>query len=273
MALRRAPLPTPFQHAQGLIVAHRYHVTGVAAMTDRSGALVESRAFRLDSGPRRLRWVPDGRVRILLGVDGRLALICADRPFAAPLYGLRTRPLVADLHGIGVGVLVSMEPLVAFRLGLAMRELVNAAIEVALSPLAELVCAVTASPRRAVAAAVRAWIEERAAAGRPYHPDVFRAWRELARTRGRIAVTALAAHVNLGQRQLEQRFRQQTGLTPKVAARVFRFGHARRLLAAGLPMTKVAAECGYYDHAHLCHEFQAMAGLTPTAYSPPELRT
>ncbi len=251
------------------------HVLGGAAVADRSAALVECRTFRLGAGGlgvagRRLRWLPDGLVRMLLCVDGGLALVSAGRRFTAPLYGLHTRPLVADLHGTGFGVLVSMEPLLAFSLGLAMRELVDAVIEVGCSPLAGLLTAATTSPRRTVAAAVRGWLEERAATGRPYSPDVSRAWHELARTRGRIAVTALAAHVNLGQRQLEQRFRQQIGLSPKVAARVFRFGNARRLLASGLPTAKVVSECGYYDHAHLCHEFQALAGLTPTAYCDPQ---
>ena len=28
----------------------------------------------------------------------------------------------------------------------------------------------------------------------------------------------------------------------------------------------LAVDCGYYDQAHLIHEFQQLAGLTPAAY-------
>ncbi len=233
-------------------------------MTDRCA--VQCQPLRLNPGQHRLRWLPDGLVRLLLCVEPPLLLVSADQPFTAALFGVHTRPRVADLHGAGLALLIALEPLAAFSLGIGMRDLVNAVLDLRQTSLAGLAVVAAASPRRSVGPAVRSWLEQAVRAGRAYSPDVARAWRELARTRGRIAVTALAAHVNLGQRQLEQRFREQIGVAPKVVARVFRFSHARRLLASGLPTAKVATECGYFDHAHLCHEFQAMAGLTPTTF-------
>jgi AraC-like DNA-binding protein len=59
------------------------------------------------------------------------------------------------------------------------------------------------------------------------------------------------------------------GLTPKLTSRIFRF---QRALAAanGVQTTPdwsdLAVDCGYYDQAHLIHEFQQLAGLTPSDY-------
>jgi transcriptional regulator GlxA family with amidase domain len=84
---------------------------------------------------------------------------------------------------------------------------------------------------------------------------------------GRISVGALAKQVGLGQRWLEARFHEQIGLSPKVAAKLFRVRNARGLLAAGNPVARTAAECGYYDQAHLCREFKAVTGQTPTQFT------
>jgi transcriptional regulator GlxA family with amidase domain len=89
-------------------------------------------------------------------------------------------------------------------------------------------------------------------ATRPYvgvPPEVARAWQLLIRTGGAMPASALADEVGWSGRHLADRFRRETGLTPKAAARVVRFDRARRLLAAGtgrseLPrLADVAAEC------------------------------
>ena len=51
---------------------------------------------------------------------------------------------------------------------------------------------------------------------------------------------------------------------PKRAARLVRFDHAARQLAAGHRAAQVAMEGGYTDQAHLHRDIVAFTGATPT---------
>ncbi len=108
-------------------------------------------------------------------------------------------------------------------------------------------------------------------------PEVGLAWRELLRSRGRVPVSRLAAAAGWSERHLRSRFLAETGLTPKAAARVIRFDRARRLMqrrwAGGeLVLARLAADCGYYDQAHLAREFRALAGCAPSTWLAEEFR-
>jgi transcriptional regulator GlxA family with amidase domain len=103
--------------------------------------------------------------------------------------------------------------------------------------------------------------------------EVSWAWRRLAESGGLLPVTELAAEVGWSRRHLGERFRDELGLSPKVAGRVIRFGRARRLL--GRPrrpgLAEVAVACGYYDQAHLTRDFHEFAGCTPGVWMEEEL--
>jgi AraC-like DNA-binding protein len=94
------------------------------------------------------------------------------------------------------------------------------------------------------------------------------AWRQLKRSRGNVAVGALAEEIGWSRRHFASRFRSSVGLQPKSAARVLRFDHAVGLLLGGRHATvaDVAATAGYADHSHLAREFRALAGCTPTEF-------
>jgi hypothetical protein len=67
---------------------------------------------------------------------------------------------------------------------------------------------------------------------------------------------------------LLREFDRCVGLTPKTLARVCAF---QRVIQSVGHKTQVkwvdtAANCGYYDQAHLIREFRAFSGLTPTDY-------
>ncbi|MFD5871106.1 helix-turn-helix domain-containing protein [Streptomyces sp. NPDC060322] len=96
-------------------------------------------------------------------------------------------------------------------------------------------------------------------------PEVAFAWRQMRASRGRARVDGLADEVGWSRKRLSARFRAQLGITPKRAARLVRFDHAARLLAAGHAAAGVAAESGYVDQSHLYREVKSFAGLTPTA--------
>ena len=109
-------------------------------------------------------------------------------------------------------------------------------------------------------------------------PEVRYAWQTLLATRGAVPVAELARETGWSARHLDNRFRADIGLTPKAAARVIRFDHARRLLmrrvaAGGAPaLADLAAAGGYYDQAHLAREFRALAGLPPSHWLAEEFR-
>jgi AraC-like DNA-binding protein len=105
-----------------------------------------------------------------------------------------------------------------------------------------------------------------------YVPDIdlltLDALHTIRRAKGHISVHRLTTHLALSERQLERRFSQQTGLSPKMFARLIRFRTAAMLLQQQpmLPLQDLVHEIGFYDQAHFIHDFKAFSGLTPTEY-------
>jgi len=111
-------------------------------------------------------------------------------------------------------------------------------------------------------------------------PEVRWAWQRLLREGGALRVSELAAGTGWSARHLTSRFRAEIGLTPKAAARVIRFDRARKLLVRNLAdgaeraylLADLAADCGYFDQAHLAREFRALAGCPPSQWLAEEFR-
>ena len=85
-----------------------------------------------------------------------------------------------------------------------------------------------------------------------------------------IPVAQVAARLGVSQSTLLRRFTAQVGLPPKRFARVRRL---RRLLAAAHGRdaggwADAAAECGYFDQAHMIADFRELALMTPGQYRP-----
>jgi len=99
-------------------------------------------------------------------------------------------------------------------------------------------------------------------------PEVGYAWDRLAETGGNLRIEELAREVGWSRRHLAEKFRAETGLGPKAAARVIRFeGACDRLLAPDRPaLARVAADTGYVDQAHLSRDFRDLAGIPATAW-------
>ncbi len=85
---------------------------------------------------------------------------------------------------------------------------------------------------------------------------------------GQLPIRDLSASLGLSERQLERRFRKATGLTPKRFARIRRFRSSVGNVLLDKPQlwTRVAADQGYADQAHMSREFSDMVGLTPTEF-------
>ncbi len=97
-------------------------------------------------------------------------------------------------------------------------------------------------------------------------PEVAHAWDRLDATGGLLPVEALVREVGWSRRHLAARLRAETGLAPKAAARVIRFGRACERLRRGEPLAAVAADCGYADQQHLARDFRDLAGQTATSW-------
>lgn len=60
--------------------------------------------------------------------------------------------------------------------------------------------------------------------------------------------------------------RERVGIGPKDFARSVRLQRALRRSAITKDWTRVAADAGYYDQAHLIADFRELVGLTPGAF-------
>jgi len=97
-------------------------------------------------------------------------------------------------------------------------------------------------------------------------PELQHCWATLVSSDGRALVSDLASEVGYSRQHLRQRFRDEFGLSPKLAARIVRFESARRMLQSVpsyVSIAQVASACGYYDQAHLYRDFTELAGCTP----------
>ncbi|HLV87270.1 MAG TPA: helix-turn-helix domain-containing protein [Candidatus Sulfotelmatobacter sp.] len=83
-----------------------------------------------------------------------------------------------------------------------------------------------------------------------------------------IPLKELASRLGLSHKQMLARFDCRVGLTPKQTSRIFRFRQSLQAAhgAEAPDWSDLAADYGYYDQAHMIHEFQEFAGMTPAEY-------
>ncbi len=112
---------------------------------------------------------------------------------------------------------------------------------------------------------VEDWLLARLAPRRGVHPAVQWALARIAATRGQVSVATLARDSGYTRKHLAELFARQTGLSPKLVARVQRFRAALALLgeSAVVPWADLAAQCGYFDQSHLVRDFRAFSGCAP----------
>lgn len=114
---------------------------------------------------------------------------------------------------------------------------------------------------------VERFLLARATTGPAPTPVVARADRRLRETAGRIHIGALARELGCSRRYLTSRFTAEVGLPPKTVARQLRFASIReRLSRDPRGLAEIALDAGYFDQAHLNHDFRELAGVTPTEF-------
>jgi AraC-like DNA-binding protein len=287
---------------------------GQGSAADRGSSVVDEHSRRLPAEPLRpyvawytgyrQRGVPPARHRglpspfltLIFTLDEPLVVLAhpdSRQPpgdFGALLGGLHSAPALITHDGAQSGIQVALRPLGARALlGLPAGELAEIDVQ------AEDVLGGVCTELRARAVAAPGWPERfvivdeillRLMAGPGATPyvasrvaaEVRWAWRQLLASAGTVRIADLTAQTGWSARHLTGRFRTEIGLTPKAAARVIRFSHARSLLVrsvagGGQPgLADLAVACGYFDQAHLAREFRALAGLPPSQWMAEEFR-
>ncbi|MGH3167406.1 MAG: AraC family transcriptional regulator [Trebonia sp.] len=274
--------------------------------------------------PARHRGLPSPALTFILTLDDPLVVAAHADPRQPPgeyttlLGGLHTAPALITHEGRQSGIQLALTPLGARALlGLPAAQFANLDVD------AEAVLGGFARELRERIAARETWagrfgvldavlgqrVADRGVAGASgsrgsgsgasvshayglgVRPEVGYAWHRLRAASGAVRISALAAETGWSERYLNARFRAETGLAPKEAARVFRFTAARQRIAraatgvvsggvvtggvppgGGLSLADLAAECGYFDQAHLAREFRSLAGCPPTQWLAEEFR-
>ncbi|MFJ8042624.1 helix-turn-helix domain-containing protein [Kitasatospora sp. NPDC096147] len=234
-------------------------------------------AFSHLAPPYQVRMVPTGHVTLTVSLAEpfsrvrRLGAPGADTDrVGSAVVGMEDRPAWC-VHPGGRQEVVRLEvtPLGAYRLlGLPMRELTNLVVDLpdVLGPEAGvLVERMAATPDWAARfdlldAALLVRLERSPEPA----PEVEHAWSLIDASAGAVPVARLAEEVGWSRGHLVRRYTEQVGLSPKTTSRVLRFRRAVELLPRRTgDLAALAAECGYYDQAHLTREFRDLAGLTP----------
>ena len=238
--------------------------------------------------PARHRGLPSPYLTLIFTLDEPLTIVAHPDPrqppgeYGALLGGLHSVPALITHAGAQSGIQVALRPLGARALlGLPAGEL--AALDLPAEAVLGGVCAELREKLQSAAGwperfAVLDEILLRRAADADVAPEVSWAWHELLREGGATRVSELAAGTGWSERHLTSRFRTEIGLAPKAAARVVRFDRARKLLVRKLTaggdylLADLAADCGYFDQAHLAREFRALAGCPPSQWLAEEFR-
>jgi AraC-like DNA-binding protein len=85
--------------------------------------------------------------------------------------------------------------------------------------------------------------------------------------KGNLNIESLSKNVFLSERQFERNFKQIVGFPPKTFAKIIRFEYAKTCIEINnQSLTDIALSCGYYDQAHLNHDFKTLSGYSPKDY-------
>lgn len=85
--------------------------------------------------------------------------------------------------------------------------------------------------------------------------------------RQRVTLRQIADVFQLSETGVLRAFRAVLGLPPYAYLLVRRIEAAKRQLAAGEPVSRVAVECGFVDQSHLTRHFTRIVGLPPARYA------
>lgn len=100
-------------------------------------------------------------------------------------------------------------------------------------------------------------------------PMVYSLAKQIINNPTREALNLNTSALGLSRRRIEQRFIISTGLSMGAFTRKVRFQKAVQLLKekrAGINLTAIGLQAGYYDQAHFISDFKAFSGLSPKCF-------
>jgi AraC-like DNA-binding protein len=228
------------------------------------------------TGPRRDRHLPFGGLPLIWTFEGRLdqldvptGLLSSSNNFIAGIHDI---PAHTETTGATRGVQVNLTPIGArMLLGMSMHELTNTFIPLDACPGDDWL---NLGHRLAHAPSTESRFElldafflQRFARASAVPEGIAWAWNQIDASHGAVSISHLTDALGVSRKRIVSDFREYVGLPPKTLARLARFSRTLRLLErrTGAPhWTRVAAECGFYDQAHLIREVRAFTGDTPT---------
>ena len=102
---------------------------------------------------------------------------------------------------------------------------------------------------------------------RATHPAVKYAVSRFQRRPGASRVQDVAHDIGMSPKRFIERFTLDVGVTPKRFCRLLRFQQTvARAHVGTVDWAALAQACGYFDQAHMIHDFRAFSGLSPTEY-------
>ncbi|MFD2658395.1 helix-turn-helix domain-containing protein [Gracilibacillus thailandensis] len=90
---------------------------------------------------------------------------------------------------------------------------------------------------------------------------------EIIKSKGGKPIHQLALETHYSDRYIRQKISERLGISPKNFSRIVRFQNALIMLQQGFRIEDIIYENNYYDQAHLIHEFENFAYITPTDYT------
>jgi AraC-like DNA-binding protein len=90
----------------------------------------------------------------------------------------------------------------------------------------------------------------------------------LLNAQSKLTLQDIAREACLSTKQLERKFKERTGVNPKLYERIIRFDRAFRMRNSkpDFDWLRIAVECNFHDYQHLAKEYKDFTGLTPANF-------
>lgn len=238
------------------------------------GTVLRYEGYSVRGEPMRFRELPCTFVPIIIDLGSGWCVTHTDAPalrLGSFVAGITERSVLVAHDGSAECLQVDLTPLGARRLfGSPMHELANRTV-----PMDDVLGRFGRDLLQRVGdtagwtgrfALVDAALRARLAESPPVDDGVAWSLGHIAATGGCSSIGALATELGWSHRRLIARYRDAVGLPPKLVARITRFEKLAEHVAGGrsIDWAVAAADCGYFDQAHMARDVRELAGCTPT---------